>query len=63
MAKLKYKQKIKEIAAEQLMLDTLLDFGGGPELHKTSEWVIFDDAGNPVTTVHDVVFQKEWKVK
>ena len=63
MAKVKFKQRIKEIDAEQLRVDTELDFGEGLELHKAGEWIFFDDAGNHITTIHDVVFQKEWEEK
>ena len=63
MAKIKFKKKVKEIDAEQLLVDTVVDFGEGPEPHKAGEWIVFKDDGTPMTTIHDVVFQKEWEVK
>jgi hypothetical protein len=57
----KFKQKLKKVDAEQMLVDTFVDFGDGVEdLVPAGAWVL-SKGGVPYTFYHDVVFQEEYE--
>ena len=58
----KFKRKQEKINARQATVEEQITWPGGSiQIVPAGQWIVEDDDGNPLTTIHDSVFSKKYE--